>query len=131
MRTRRRGSMVPEFIFLVVLPSFLALLSIFLSMPGTGTAHPGRLDEQGCHRVLKDFHYVSGKVAKKWTEHCHRHIGKWSVADKQSMKLDGKEVLMGPGEVDAPQTAGERHRDEARQSECIRRGGKEKTGLCP
>ena len=48
-------------------------------------AHPGRLDDKGCHKVTEDWQYEDGRVLKAGTEHCHRGLG--------AMPLDGKEML--------------------------------------
>lgn len=48
-------------------------------------AHPGRLDDKGCHEVTEDWEYSGGRTLKAGTEHCHRSLG--------AMPLDGKEML--------------------------------------
>ena len=53
--------------------------------PASAGAHPGRLDETGCHNVATKFIYQSGKVAEVGTRHCHRSLGE--------MRFDGEEVL--------------------------------------
>ena len=41
--------------------------------PRFADAHPGRLDERGCHKVWKDWQSQDGKrVYKAGTRHCHR-----------------------------------------------------------
>ena len=62
----------------------LALL-LLLAMPGTASAHPGRLDATGCHNVYTKFVHKSGKVDEPGSRHCHRALGE--------MKLDGQEQL--------------------------------------
>lgn len=54
-------------------------------------AHPGRLNEKGCHRVMEDWQYADGRTLKAGTEHCHRGLG--------IMALDGKEMLQDNADV--------------------------------
>lgn len=69
----------------------LAILLVFLPA-GSGVAHPGRLDKDGCHHVRKDFTYKSGKIVRKGDYHCHRLlIGKPAI-------LDGREILAERGD---------------------------------
>ena len=67
-----------------VASSILAALTILL--PSSTLAHPGRLDREGCHRVLTPFTYQSGKMVLPGTTHCHRRLD-------TGLRLDGKEVL--------------------------------------
>jgi hypothetical protein len=71
-------------------PTINSVLAIILALiwPVLAYAHPGRLDEDGCHEVHEDYEYDSGKVLKKGTHHCHRPLDK--------MRLDGKEQLDDP-----------------------------------
>ena len=62
--------------------------------PGALHAHPGRLDESGCHQVRERYEYNSGKVLEPGTHHCHRPLGK--------MRLDGKEMLHDPSDQGIP-----------------------------
>ena len=57
-------------------------------MAPAALAHPGRLDEDGCHHVRKAFIYQSGKVVRPGEYHCHR------AAIGKPFKLDGTEVLL-------------------------------------
>ena len=42
-------------------------------LPQSLQAHPGRLDEKGCHKVWQDWKSADGKrVYKAGTRHCHR-----------------------------------------------------------
>ena len=69
----------------------IILVAVTLS-PITGETHPGRLNQDGCHHVRKDFIYKSGKVVRKGEYHCHRLlVGKPAV-------LDGSEVLAERGD---------------------------------
>lgn len=68
------------------------LLGVSLMLGGLAAstpvaAHPGRLDRDGCHRVVTRFVHKSGKVDEPGTKHCHRALGE--------MKLDGQEQLQG------------------------------------
>lgn len=70
----------------------LILMATVMGSPSAGIAHPGRLNQDGCHTVRKDFIYKSGKVVRKGEYHCHRLlIGKPAV-------LDGSEVLADRGD---------------------------------
>ncbi len=83
-----------------------ALTFIVLLIAAIAHAHPGRLDKDGCHYVLKDWKYKSGKVLKAGTYHCHRGLDR--------MKLDGKELLEDPddpGEEVKPEPAKEKNRN--------------------
>ena len=49
----------------------LALCAAIL--PLQAVAHPGRLDEKGCHKVWKDWRSKDGKrLYKAGTRHCHK-----------------------------------------------------------
>ena len=63
----------------------LLTLLLLLAMPGTASAHPGRLSADGCHDVHTRFVHKSGKVDELGSRHCHRALG--------DMKLDGQEQL--------------------------------------
>ena len=65
----------------------LALALALAGLPAAASAHPGRLDAEGCHRVHRDFTYKSGKIAKRGEQHCHRAAVGWGLV------LDGREVL--------------------------------------
>lgn len=70
----------------------LIIMAAVMLSPMAGDAHPGRLNQDGCHNVRKDFTYKSGKVVRKGDYHCHRLlVGKPAV-------LDGKEVLADRGD---------------------------------
>mgnify|MGYP001570173108 CR=1 FL=1 len=72
--------------------SRLLALILLVFLPLSVLAHPGRLNEDGCHHVRKDFTYKSGKVVRKGEYHCHRLlVGKPAV-------LDGSEVLGDKGD---------------------------------
>lgn len=74
----------------------LFLLVLILSLDGRGKgegealAHPGRLDDKGCHKVAKDYEYESGKILKAGTYHCHGKLN--------DTPLDGTQLLENPGE---------------------------------
>ena len=68
------------------------LLCAFIVPSVPAMAHPGRLNEDGCHFVRRDFVYKSGKVMRKGEYHCHRGlVGKPII-------LDGHEVLAERGD---------------------------------
>ena len=69
----------------------LTLLASLL-LAGSLAAHPGRLDQTGCHTVRKDFTYKSGKVVRRGEVHCHRLLTGERL--KPAIILDGREVLM-------------------------------------
>lgn len=49
----------------------LALCAAIL--PVQVSAHPGRLDQKGCHKVWKDWRSTDGKrLYKAGTRHCHK-----------------------------------------------------------
>lgn len=60
-------------------------LLLLLVLVGPAAAHPGRLDEHGCHHVHVRWVAKDGTVFEPGTEHCHRKLGE--------MKLDGRERL--------------------------------------
>ncbi|HAM57416.1 MAG TPA: hypothetical protein DCQ64_19180 [Candidatus Rokubacteria bacterium] len=65
---------------------FIVIMLLVFSVV-SASAHPGRLDEDGCHHVRKNFVYSSGRVVLKGDYHCHRLlVGKPAT-------LDGREVL--------------------------------------
>ena len=68
------------------------VLLLALMWPILAEGHPGRLDKIGCHRVHKEFHYKSGKVAKRGEYHCHRLLTVERLVP--AIILDGREVLM-------------------------------------
>jgi len=68
-------------------PRLAPIVFVFvLALAGLAEAHPGRTDAQGCHRVLSEFTYRSGKVARVGETHCHRPLDR-------GMSLDGTETL--------------------------------------
>ena len=64
-----------------------ALFGVFI---GAAIGHLGRLAEDGCHNVRRDWQYKSGKILKAGTRHCHRGLEK--------IRLDGKELLEDPND---------------------------------
>lgn len=68
------------------------VLAIFVGLfvASFADAHPGQVNEQGCHRNTKEWKYKSGKVLNAGTEHCHRGLGK--------MRFDGKELIENPSD---------------------------------
>jgi hypothetical protein len=86
--------------------SSILLAGILLQFPAFALAHPGRLNDDGCHQVHKDWKYKNGKVLKAGSMHCHRGLGK--------MKLDGSELLedpKDPGEEAEKKTPRERNNE--------------------
>jgi len=72
-------------------------------LPIQAGAHPGRLDEKGCHKVWKDWQSQDGKrLYKSGTRHCHR------VSDE--VKLGEDQIL-----VEEPTEKLERGRDRAKE----------------
>ena len=66
--------------------SHVALVAFLLFAATSVAAHPGRLDQDGCHRVHATFTYRSGKVEPAGTMHCHRKL-------TDRLRLDGREIL--------------------------------------
>ena len=59
-----------------------------VALPGVVAGHPGRLDHQGCHHVLKPFVYADGTRLEAGDFHCHRPLGQ--------LTLDTRERLQDP-----------------------------------
>ena len=55
---------------------------------GVAEAHPGRLNAEGCHHVLKPFVYADGTRLEAGDFHCHRPLGQ--------LTLDTRERLQDP-----------------------------------
>ena len=86
------------------------VLLLLLLIPWPSWAHPGRLDQTGCHTVRKPggFTYKSGKVAPEGQYHCHRAlVGKPIV-------LDGLEGVGERGDEAQEEDRAEPRRPEAR-----------------
>lgn len=69
------------------------------------SAHPGRLDADGCHDVHYEFRYSGWQVRHPSDRHCHRALG-----DKpgEGPYLNGQERLEGDaGAEDEPEGPGE------------------------
>ena len=66
------------------------LFAVLLLLAAPAQAHPGRLDEHGCHWVHPNIRWIDkdGTVFEPGTYHCHRKLGE--------MKLDGLERLQTP-----------------------------------
>jgi hypothetical protein len=69
---------------------YIATLLATLMFALPATAHPGRLDNKGCHRVVTRYEHKSGKVDEPGTEHCH------NSKTGEPITLDGKEQLADP-----------------------------------
>lgn len=83
----------------------VALLSLALSSIALPAgAHPGRLDVSGCHHVRASggYTYKDGTHRPEGDYHCHRPLGQ--------MRLDGRERLRAPEEVESSEP--DRKRDE-------------------
>lgn len=91
-RQARRSSLAITPAVIVTGACALATALILLALLVLGAvrveAHPGRLDERGCHEVRHDFQYSDGRVAKKGDAHCHRVLGIGA-----GVRLDGTESL--------------------------------------
>lgn len=79
----------------------VVVLLVLGMLAAPASAHPGRLDREGCHQVHTRFVHTSGKVDEVGTRHCHRALGQ--------MRLDGKEQLQDkqpetPARADHPRT---------------------------
>jgi hypothetical protein len=73
-------------------------LCCILFLSGTASAHPGRLNSEGCHHVHDDYEYKNGTVLKAGDYHCHRTLG----GDKtKGLRLDGFERLQDDSEIKA------------------------------
>lgn len=83
-------STAPALIVAIALALAAVLIAVSLVVFGAVRvdAHPGRLDERGCHEVRRDFQYSDGRVARQGTRHCHRVLG---IGD--GVTLDGTESL--------------------------------------
>lgn len=75
----------------------LYTVSFLLSTTLAGSiafAHPGRLNDIGCHKVTQDWKYKSGKVLKAGTYHCHGRLN--------DFPLDGTQILEDPNDKGEP-----------------------------
>lgn len=63
-------------------------MGMAVTLPVEAQAHPGRLDVQGCHHVLKPYVFAGGTRVEAGDYHCHRPLG--------AMKLDTRERLQDP-----------------------------------
>ena len=82
----------------------MIIVAVSLAMlPLQTSAHPGRLDAKGCHKVWKDWKSKDGKrLYKAGTRHCHR------VSDE--VKLGEDQIL-----VEEPAEKLERGRERAKE----------------
>lgn len=101
MRALAYGVLV-VFVAVVLSTLVLAVLDV--------TAHPGRLDAEGCHTVRQDYSYADGRVVKAGERHCHR------ILDRSGMPLDGHEVLQ--DERHDHRDLHERCKDDALRHDC-------------
>ena len=75
----------------------IRLVVLLLLLAAPAGAHPGRLDQTGCHTVRHDYRYKSsGEVLPAGSRHCHRRLD-------QGMKADGSERLRDEGEERQPE----------------------------
>ena len=75
-----------------------------VALPGVVAGHPGRLDHQGCHWVVKPWVSQDGVRGEAGDFHCHRPLG--------MLRLDQRERLQDPKDPgrEAPLTQEEQER---------------------